>query len=162
MSAREKSMPKKSLPPWLAFAQIKPALITGLILCSASYVLNLVLSRLGISRAATILDDLAIGLLGALLLMVYLSALYESQCHARAKERAILVVELNHHIRGVLTALGYCVMLEDREERLRRYDDAVATVDRILTDLVPTTGSTEEPRLSLSEDKVTYGQRLLH
>lgn len=148
-------MPKKSLPSWLAFTQIKPALTAGLILCSASYVLNLVLARFGIARAATVLDDLALGLLGALLLMVYLSALYESQCHARAKERAILIVELNHHIRGALTELGYCVTLEDRAERLRRYDDAVATMDRILTDLVPTTGSTEEPRLLLSEKKVT-------
>ncbi|MBZ5540527.1 MAG: hypothetical protein LAN61_08425 [Acidobacteriia bacterium] len=126
-----------------------------------SYILNLALSRLGITGAATLLDDLAMGLLGALLLLVYLSALYESQCHARAKERAILVVELNHHIRSALTALGYCVMLEDREERLRRYDDAVATIDRVLTDLVPTTGSTEEPRLFLSENNVTYGQRPL-
>lgn len=154
-------MPTKSLPPWLAFAQIKPALTAGVILCSVSYILNLALSRLGITGAATLLDDLAMGLLGALLLLVYLSALYESQCHARAKERAILVVELNHHIRSALTALGYCVMLEDREERLRRYDDAVATIDRVLTDLVPTTGSTEEPRLFLSENNVTYGQRPL-
>ena len=154
-------MLKKSLPSWLAFAQIKPALTAGLILCSASYVLNLVLSRLGIPRAATLLDDLAIGLLGALLVMVYLSALYESQCHARAKERAILVVELNHHVRGALTALGHCVMLEDRKERLREYDDAVATMDRLLTDLLPTIGSTEEPRLLLPEEKVTYGQRPL-
>jgi len=159
MSPREESMPKKSLPSWLAFAQIKPALTAGLILCSASYVLNLFLSRFGITGAATILDDLAMGLLGALLLMVYLSALYESQCHARAKERAILVVELNHHIRGALTALGYCVMLDDREERLRLYDDAVATIDRVLTDLVPTIGSTEEPRLFLSEEKISYDRQ---
>ena len=152
-------MPKKSLPSWLSFAQIKPVLTTGLILCSVSYVLNVALSRLGITGAATLLDDLAMGLLGALLLMLYLSALYESQCHARAKERAILVVELNHHIRGALTALGRCVMLDDREERLREYDDAVATVDRVLTDLLPTIGSTEEPRLFLPEEKVTYGQR---
>jgi len=154
-------MQKKNLPSWLAFAQIKPALTAGLILCSASFVLNLFLSRLGITGAATILDDLAMGLLGTLLLMVYLSALYESQCHARAKERAILVVELNHHIRGALTALGCCVMLEDREERLRQYDDAVATIDRVLTDLVPTIGSTEEPRLLLPEENAFYDQRPL-
>ncbi|MBZ5701698.1 MAG: hypothetical protein LAN84_07600 [Acidobacteriia bacterium] len=155
-------MPKKSLPSWLAFAHIKSVVSAGVILCFASYTLNLVFSRLGISRAATILDDLAMGLLGSLLLFVYLSALYESQCHARAKERAILVAELNYHIRGALTALGHCVLLEDREARLRHYDDAVATVDHVLTDLLPTTGSAKEPRLFLPEEEVPCGQHSLH
>jgi hypothetical protein len=140
---------KKTLPHWLAFDRMKPALVAFLMLFFASYVMDLILDRLGVSGAATILNDLAIGILGVLLLLFYLSASYENHNMAQAKERMILVAELNHHIRNSLTVIGHAATLEDVGERLRRIDEAMERIDVVLTDLVPTVGSATSPRFFL-------------
>jgi hypothetical protein len=141
--------PNKILPHWLAFDRMKPALAVFLALFFASYVMDVILDRLGVSGASTILNDLAIGILGVLLLLFYLSASYENHNFARAKERMILVAELNHHVRNSLTVIGHAAMLEDKGERLRRIDEAMERIDVVLTDLVPTVGSATGPRYFL-------------
>jgi hypothetical protein len=140
---------KDNLPNWVAFDRIRPALIAGLAIFAASDVLDLVLFWLGLPAAATILNSVAIAILGALILLFYLSASYESQNYARAKERMILVAELNHHIRRALVVIEHSALLEDRMERLRNTEQAVARIDSVLTDLLPTIGSAEKPRYSL-------------
>lgn len=140
---------KKTLPRWLAFDRMKPALAVFIVLFFASYVMDLILGRLGVSGAATILDDLAIGILGVLLLLFYLSACYENYNMARARERMILVAELNHHIRNSLTVIGHAATLENQGERLRRIDQAMERIAVVLTDLVPTVGSATSPRYFL-------------
>lgn len=140
---------KDNLPNWVAFDKIRPALIAGLAIFAVSDVLDLILFRLGLPAAATILNSVAIAILGALILLFYLSASYESQNYARAKERMILVAELNHHIRGALVLIEHSALLEDRNERLRHTEEAVARIDSVLTDLLPTIGSAEKPRYTL-------------
>jgi hypothetical protein len=140
---------KENLPSWVAFDRIRPALIAGLAIFALSDVLDLILFWLGLPAAATILNSVAIAILGALILLFYLSATYESQNYARAKERMILVAELNHHIRGALIVIEHSALLEDRSERLRNTELAVARIDSVLTDLLPTIGSAEKPRYSL-------------
>jgi hypothetical protein len=143
-------MPRnKTLPHWLAFDRMKPALAAFFALFFASYVMDLILDHLGVSGAATILNDLAIGILGVLLLLFYLSASYENHNMARARERMILVAELNHHIRNSLTVIGHAATLEDKGDRLRRIDEAMERIDVVLTDLVPTVGSATSPRFFL-------------
>ena len=142
---------KDSLPRSLILDEIGPVLLTGLVLFLVSYAMSLVLDRLGMGPGSTILDDLAIGILGALLLHYYLSASEASQNLARAKERIILVAELNHHIRNALVIIGSSATLDDQEERLRIVDEAIERIDRVLTDLVPTVGSAEAPRFFLAE-----------
>jgi hypothetical protein len=140
---------KTTLPRWMAFDRLKPALAVFIALFFASYVMDLILDRLGVSGASTILNDLAIGILGVLLLLFYLSASYENHNMARARERMILVAELNLHVRTSLIAIGNAAMLENKGERLRRIDEAMMQIDVVLTDLVPTVGSATSPRLSL-------------
>lgn len=140
------------LPSWLSFERLRPAFITGFLLYLASYVMDLILYRLKIPGAATILNDVAIGLLGAMLVLFYLSASYESQSMARARERMIMVAELNHHIRNALTLIGLSATLEDRQERLRLVDEASARIDKVLIELVPTAGSANGPRYFLERD----------
>jgi hypothetical protein len=96
-----------------------------------------------------IFNDLAVGIVGALLLVLYLTTSYENDAYARAKERMILVLELNHHIRRALSLIEESAMLEDRDERVRRVDEAIGRIDFVLTDLVPTIGSANTPRYVL-------------
>ncbi len=143
---------RERLTRWLSFERINPALVTGLVLFLASYAMDLILYRLNMPGAATVLNDVAIGLLGAMLLLFYLSASYRTQVMARGKERIILVAELNHHIRNALTLIGLSATLEDKQERLRLVDEASARIDRVLTELAPTIGSANSPRYFLSDD----------
>jgi signal transduction histidine kinase len=140
---------KDSLPRWLMLDGIGPVLLTGLLLFLVSYAMSHILDRLGMGPASTILDDLAIAILAALLLRYYLSASRASQSLARAKERIILVAELNHHIRNALVPIGFSATLDDQQERLRIVDEAIERIDQVLTDLVPTVGSAESPRFFL-------------
>ncbi|HKW89547.1 MAG TPA: hypothetical protein VJN21_12410 [Candidatus Acidoferrales bacterium] len=139
----------KSLPHWLSFARLKPALFTGLVLFLFSFGADIAFGWFRHPGYATIVNDLAVGVVGALLLILYLSASYENDAYARAKERMILVLELNHHVRRALSIIEESAMIEDREERVRRVDQAIARIDFVLTDLVPTIGSTKKPRFEL-------------
>jgi len=60
-------------------------------------------------------------------------------------------VELNHHIRNALTLLSQSAALQDGPEKFRLIDEAVERVDRVLTELVPTVGETQTPRLFLND-----------
>jgi len=140
----------KFFPHWFTPDRSRPALIMGLSLFFISYAFDLVLSRLGVPGTATILYTVVIGVLGALLLIYYLSTLYFEQNYLRAKERTTLTMELNYHVRNSLTAIHHAAALDDKEERLRRISESVERIDRVLTDLVPTVGSASSPRYSLS------------
>jgi hypothetical protein len=130
----------RSLPGWLAFDRLTPALVTGLVLFAASYGSDVILERWGVPVTATILNNVAIGILGALALMFYLSASYEHHNFERAKERMALVSEVNRQVREALAAVAQSAMLEDRSERLLRLDEATERIDSMLTDLVPIAG----------------------
>src|SRR5215470_8257162 len=124
--------------------------LAGSVLFAASYLSDFVLYRLGIQGAATIVNEAAIAILGGAILFFAVAAVHRRQCFARAKERAILVAELNHHLRGALSVAGRAMITDDRGERLRLFDEASGQMDRILCELVPTTGQAEIPRYSLS------------
>ncbi len=142
---------KKNLPDWLSFDRSRPALIVGLALFAVSDGLDLILSSLGSHSVASILNNVAIGILGGLLLLFYLTLSYENQVHARAKERMILVAELNHHVRSALIVIEHSALLEDRLERLHKTEQAVARIDAMLTDLLPTIGTAKKPRYHLQQ-----------
>ncbi|HEV2489929.1 MAG TPA: hypothetical protein VGT03_08985 [Candidatus Acidoferrales bacterium] len=140
---------QSSLPHWLSFERMKPVLLTGLVLFVFSYIADVAFDWLHVPAKAAIFNNLAIGIVGALLLMLYLSASYENEAYSRAKERMILVEELNHHVRRALSRIEESAMLEDREERIRCVDEAICQIDVVLTELVPTIGSADSPRYLL-------------
>ena len=139
----------KNLPGWLAFRRLEPALLTGLVLFITSYTGDVILEWWGVSVTSTILNNLAIGILGGLSLLFYLSASYEHHNYKRAKERMALVSEVNRQVREVLMEITESAMLEDRGERLTRLDEATDRIDTMLTELVPIAGGassqTKEP-----------------
>lgn len=119
----------------------------GVVLFLTSYILDLILDRMGIAAADTLVNDFVIAVLGAL--AAYLWVRFEAERQARAREKLILAIELNHHIRNALTLITQCVSLEDEDTKYRLIDSAIQRIDRVLTELVPTAGETLSPRFFL-------------
>jgi hypothetical protein len=131
----------KPLPRWLSFERMSPSLLSGLILFAASFLTDIILSWIGTPGQARFFNHLAIGIIGALLILFFLSASYENQVYARAKERMQLIAEMNYRIRGALNLIEQSATLDDRDERLRGVDEAVRRIDVVLTDFLPSVGT---------------------
>jgi hypothetical protein len=146
----EAPMPSfRSLPHWLSFDRVKPALLTGIVLFLVSYGMDILMDWLGQPAKAVFFNNLAVGIVGTVMLLLCLSGSYEAQIYARAKERMILIEEMNHHIRQALMLIEEASMLDNRAERIQKMDEAIARIDVVLTELLPTVGSATAPRYSL-------------
>jgi hypothetical protein len=140
-------MPRlRSVSEWLNQYNLKAALVAGLTLFTITYVAEAVLYYLDIVAAKTILDDAAIAITGAGVLIFFLVQSSKNQIVARAKERAIMVAEINHHMRNAITPLALIMASPDTGERLRILDIATDRMDHVLTELLPTVGTTSKPR----------------
>jgi hypothetical protein len=132
------------------FARLQPAVITGIALCVANYAMDFEMDRLGISGSKTILNDLAIGILGSLAVFFYLSTSYERQNFENAKGQIILIRELNLRIREALVVLATSALSEDRFARLSGIDEATDRIDDILSEFLSQPKTSVTPR-SLSD-----------
>jgi hypothetical protein len=113
---------------------LRPALIIGLALCLANYSMDILMDRMGINGAKTILNDLAIGILGAVGVFFYLSASRAKSEYASAKERISLIRELNRRIRRAVGLFATSAISDDPCARLQGIDEATERIDRILAD----------------------------
>jgi hypothetical protein len=145
-----------NLPGWVAFRRLEAPLLTGLVLFIGSYTGDLVLEWRGVSNTSTILDNLAIGILGGLTLLFYLSASYEYHNYKRAKEQIALVGEVNRHVRDALLDITESAMVEDRTERLLRLDEATERIDHVLTRLVPTAAAASRTQAQAGEARPVF------
>jgi hypothetical protein len=136
----------RSMSEWLNEYNLKAALVAGLTLFTITYVADAVLYYLGIAATETILDDAAIAIAGAGMLIFFLVQSNKNQMVARAKERAIMVAEINHHMRNAITPLALIMASPDAGERLRILDIATDRMDHVLTELLPTVGTASKPR----------------
>jgi hypothetical protein len=136
----------KSASGWASQYNLRAAAVAALVLFAITYAADALLYYLRIAAAETILDDAAIALAGAAVLVFFLVQSHKNQIVARAKERAIIVAEVNHHIRNAMTPLALVMASQDTGERLRILDMATDRLDHVLTDLLPTVGSTSKPR----------------
>ena len=116
--------------------RVRPALITGIGLCLASWAMDFLIDRLGTTASKTMVSDVVIGILGALAVYFFLSASHGRHDFESAKERIILIRELNHRIREALGAVATSALSEERMARLQGIDEATDRIDDILTDLV--------------------------
>ena len=114
--------------------RLRPATIAGIVLGLATYGMDFVMGRFGTSASRTILNDVAIGLLGALVVFFYLSASREQQNFESAKERIRLIRKLNLRIREALIVISSSAMSEDRWARLQGIDEATDRIDMILSE----------------------------
>jgi hypothetical protein len=133
----------------LKLERLGAALLVGVLLFGVSYCLDWLLYLLKTPGTSTIADNILIGACAAV--AAYIWARFEGERQSRAREKMILVIELNHHIRNAVTLLGQSAALEDGPNKLRLIDEAVDRIDRVLTELVPTAGEVHSPRLFLDE-----------
>jgi hypothetical protein len=136
----------KSLPEWLDGRSATAAVISAIVLFAVSYAADQILDFLKIPAALTVANNLAIAAVGAAVVLIFLRLRYQHEVVARAKERALIVAEMNHHIRNAMTPLVLGVSSDDVSERLRTLDQATDRMDHVLTELLPTAGSATNPR----------------
>ena len=139
-------MPSKFLPYWMTPAIVKATSVMACMLFIVSYAVDLTLLSFKVAPSSTVLNDIAIAMIATGIMLFYLFVTQTHQIFLRAKERMNLAAELNHHLRVVLTELRGAAELEDRDERLLRFDQAIESVDHILIDLVPTISGEQLPR----------------
>jgi hypothetical protein len=137
---------RERLPAWLDSRTATAAVVAGASLFLVSYVFDYVLYFLKIPEVETLSNNIVNGILGGALMLLFLRNKHEREVMERAKERAIIVAEMNHHIRNAMTPLIVGVSSDDLYERLRTLDQATDRVDHVLTELLPTAGSTTKPR----------------
>jgi hypothetical protein len=118
------------------FDRVRPAVITGVGLCLANWGMDFLMDRLGTRASKTMVSDVVVGILGALAVYFFLSASRERHVFESAKERIILIRELNRRIREALEVVATSALSEERIGRLRGIDEATDRIDDILTDLV--------------------------
>ena len=116
--------------------RVRPAVITGIGLCLVSWAMDFLMDRLGTNASKTIVNDVVIGALGAFAVYFFLSASHGRHDFESAKERIILIRELNRRIREALGAVAASALSEERMARLQGIDEATDRIDDILTDLV--------------------------
>jgi len=143
----------KYLPYWLTSEMLRAGAFMAGILLVISYIVDVTLVGFGVSPAATILNDFAIALIAASVLIFYLFSSRTEQTFLRARERMNLAAELNHHMRNVLTEMRKAAEVESRDERLQMMDQAIDEADRLLIDLVPTVSAERAPRLTPLEHR---------
>ncbi len=137
----------KNRPRRFTLDPIIPVALTVIFLAFASHYIDAFLERMGVPLAATILNDCAIGVLGGAALLLYQLKTQRDQEFERARERMNLVGELNRSLRSAMTLIELSAVLEDRNERLRRIDEAMARIDLVLTDSLPRAASSNNPQL---------------
>ena len=121
-------------------------MVTGLALCIANYVIEIAMSVLGVSGSKTVLNDLAIGILGAVGVFFYLSASYAKYDFETAKARINMIGELNRRIRDVIGLFAASAISDDPFARLRGIDEATERIDDILSDFAAEQHSGKPPR----------------
>jgi hypothetical protein len=125
---------------------LKPAAVVGFVLFALTYVCDAILYFLGIAAAKTILNDLAIAIAGAVLLVIFLSRSRKNQLVEQAKARAMVVEAVSHYVRDVFTPLALVMSSQDTAERLRILDMATDRVDYVLSQVLPAVGTADKPR----------------
>lgn len=126
--------------------RVLPVVAMGALLCLASYVLEVGFELAGVPPETTLLDNVILGILAAILLARYLRGREEAARLAAAKARIEMVGELNRRIRGPLTAMSRSILVENREERLRCADEALEQIDHVLNLSLPALGAATASR----------------
>jgi hypothetical protein len=126
---------KKFVRSWRV-ARVEAALLAGHLLCSANYTIDYLLDRLGTTGSKTILNDVVIGILGALTVFFFLSASHEKQRFDSAKQRMVLIADLNWRVREAFGVVAASALSDDRFARLRGIDEATDSIDTILSEFI--------------------------
>ena len=141
-------MTRKFLPYWMTPEIMKAAAVMAAMLFVVSYLVDLTLMRLDVSPSSTVLNDIAIAMIATGVMLFYLFVTHTQNIFLRAKERMNLTAELNFHLSRALLEFRSAAEVEDRDERLRKLDQATEYMDYVLIELVPTVSAEKSPRFN--------------
>ena len=153
-------MPTKFLPYWMTPEILKAAGVMACMLFVVSYVVDLTLARVDVTPSSTILNDIAIAMIATGVMLFYLFATHRQHIFSRARERMNLIAELNHHLGRALVELHSAAEAENREERLRMFDEAIEYMDDVLIELIPTVSADDSPRFQFPTQALRLPKRL--
>jgi hypothetical protein len=128
--------------------RVLPAVITAVVLGAATFAMDFLMDRYGIAASKTLLNDIAIGVLGGLAVFLYLGASLAHERYEFAKERMKMIGEINWRVREALSVIAVSAMFEDRHARLRGIDEATDLIDSILSDFGAKKKS-DDPKIAL-------------
>jgi len=143
----------KYLPYWMTRGMLRAGTVMAVILFVISCTVDVTLASIGILPSSTVLNDVAMALIAAAILMFYLFSIRTEQIFLRARERMHLTAELNYHMRRVLSEMRNAAEVENRAERMRMMDHAIEEADHLLIDLVPTVNAERSPRIMPLENR---------
>lgn len=136
----------KTISGWLNDDVVRAAVIAGFVLFALSYVCDAIMYYFGIAAAKTLLNDLAVAIAGAVLLVIFLSQNRKNHLVSQAKARAQIVQEVSRYVRDAFTPLAQAMSSQDAAERLRMLDMATDRVDYVLSEVLPMVGTVHETR----------------
>jgi hypothetical protein len=142
----------KYLPYWITRGMFRAGTVMAVILFVISYIVDITLAGIGVLPSSTVLNDVAIALIAACVLMFYLFSSRAEQIFLRARERMHLTAELNHHMRRVFCEMRSAAEVDNRAERLQMMDHAIEHADHLLIELVPTVSAERAPRVASPEN----------
>lgn len=146
--------PSRKRPIRFVLDPIIPVFLTIVVLGLASHYMDIFFDKMGHPVAAAILNDCTIGVLGGAALLLYQLKTQRDQEFERARERMNLVGELNRSLRSAMTLIELSAVLDDRNERLRRIDEAMARIDLVLTDSLPKAAGSKDAHFHIPDEEV--------
>lgn len=136
---------------WLKSTHVSWVTLIAVIVFLSSVVSDQVLHWRGIRGSQTYINDLFLAGMAGLLAGICMTWQARQMEIRRARERMLLTVELNHHVRNAVTAIANSTMIQDEAQRLQVMDEAINRVDRVLTELVPAAHEDRDPRYFMSD-----------
>lgn len=130
--------------------------LAGVGMFGAVYLVEHVLSGMGLQGSGTILDDMLLGLFAAIGLFFLLRHLDVSRELRRRQQYAVIISELNHHIRNALQVILSRADLAIHS--LPELEDIIAAVNRIdwaLREILPRGAVASEPHEATKWNKGT-------
>ncbi|MDT8070784.1 MAG: hypothetical protein ROO76_21700 [Terriglobia bacterium] len=104
---------------------------------AAVFFLDRVLARFGLHAEATYVDDFLLAILTGVL--VFILQLQHERELARQQHSAVIIEEMNHHIRNALQVIVYRMDPKAREsDELRDIRASVDRIDWALREILPT------------------------
>jgi len=119
---------------WLNPNSVAPTIVMFGALFAMTWILDYSFDRMGINPSSTLFDNFAIAYVGAAIILYYQIKAYRRYRSARAEDKADLYEEVRHYIHQELTAIDKSADLENREERVRRIEEATHRITTFLVD----------------------------
>jgi ABC-type multidrug transport system fused ATPase/permease subunit len=137
--------PASSRPAWLTWDRVMRVIVMFVALFVITYVFDAAFDSMGINPASTLFNNFTIAYFGAAIILYYEIQASRRLVSTSAKEKSELLDELKVYVRRELTAIGSSAALDDRNERLRRIEEAMSRIEAHLGNPVSAAFASKSP-----------------